>query len=549
MKMKLCPLSRSSNPDVAQGYGPSIQEAEMIAYAATNNYELLPARHIVEPATIDLEDRQLFQNAIAEVVLLRDRGQCDGVILSRCDRLSRTMEGAIQVALDLKRANLTIVLCRENQVLKPDSTPLDLLIFIMQAFGVDTQTRVFLTNTREGQRKAAESGKLPSGVGAKGLCGYDLIGPRGEKKFQPNGDIWLVDEVLKLGIKGESLNEITRKFQSKGIKITRDTVRKILKHARTYAGFYKWGGLEIPNLVPARINIEQAEVIETNMRHNKEQSYGWGKRKWITGRVRCGECGASYALELGKKRCHCRRANPLETLSPCSAPKVAYRKLSNSIWKLLIINLADPVVLNAEISKTRSEWEERRTSIESRLIELKNQLDRLKKQKQRLSIQHQYGIVDDLDLIKRSKGIDAIIKQMESETLEIDSFIEQPPPREIDVDEWRSSWLPFADIDAVDEYRAKLAELIDLRVVIQSVNKLGVFRLQLSAKVPLALSEATISEPTQYNVSGGDILKRFSPDRISHQERKVRGEALANEMEKAVDMVCSSPRKRSTLSL
>ena len=77
-------------------------------------------RHITEPATIALEDRQLFQTVIAEAIQLKRKGRCDGLVFSRCDRLSRQMEGAIQVALDLRKVGLAIVLVRENQVLKPD---------------------------------------------------------------------------------------------------------------------------------------------------------------------------------------------------------------------------------------------------------------------------------------------------------------------------------------------------------------------------------------------------------------------------------------------
>jgi len=123
--MKLLCVTRSSNQDVAEGYGPSIQEAEFIAYAANTHDDIIGTRHITEPATIALEDRRLFRAVMAEAIQLKRTDQCDGLMFSRCDRLSRQMEGAIQVALDLRKAGLAIVLVRENQVLKPDDPPIN----------------------------------------------------------------------------------------------------------------------------------------------------------------------------------------------------------------------------------------------------------------------------------------------------------------------------------------------------------------------------------------------------------------------------------------
>ena len=46
--MNLSGVTRSSNRDVAGGYGPAIQEAELIADGAANGYNPNPIRHIVE---------------------------------------------------------------------------------------------------------------------------------------------------------------------------------------------------------------------------------------------------------------------------------------------------------------------------------------------------------------------------------------------------------------------------------------------------------------------------------------------------------------------
>ena len=72
--MNLFGITRSSNEDVARGYGSSIQEAELIAYCHSSNHNLVEALHITEPATIDSEDRMRFQTAIAKAKNLKQSG-------------------------------------------------------------------------------------------------------------------------------------------------------------------------------------------------------------------------------------------------------------------------------------------------------------------------------------------------------------------------------------------------------------------------------------------------------------------------------------------
>jgi len=502
--MKLLGITRSSNQDVASGYGPAIQEAELVAYCHAHNHELVETVHITEPATIDIEDRTLFQAAIAKAKQLKSVKQCDGVIFSRCDRLSRILDGAIEVALELKKASLTIILVRESQVLSPADQPISFLMFILQAFGADAQTRIFLANTKQGQRKAAESGKLPSGVGKKGLFGYNLVGPRGAKKFEPNGYIWIVDEVLRQGAAGGSLNSITRDLRTKSVTITRDTVRKILKHARVYAGYYRWGGLDITGLVPPRISMEVAEVIEANMRRNKEKSYGWGKRKWLTGRVRCGICGGSYTLELGKKRCHCRRSNALERLTPpCMAPKISYRKLEAMLWEALIANIIQPEVLKQKVSELRHKWGEERNALHHQLADLGDQIERLKNKNERLLWQHAEGFISDKELKKEYSATYANIKSLEERAMQLRVIAEQPAPPDPEKTDilgqigWSFQWVN-TKLSATEEQKAQIAEAFGLHVTIFPAEG-AQLRLQIGARIPLVASEITVDDEGKYS--------------------------------------------------
>ena len=184
-------LTRSSSQEVAEGYGPSIQKSELAADAQSQGYRLRSIRDIVEPATISLEERDLFNEVLAEAIGLKKENRCDGLSFSRCDRLSCRFDAALQIALDCKKHGLALRFVREGQWLRPDDEPIQFILFILNAFGVHTQTKISITNLKAGQRRAAAEGKLPAGVG-NGMLGYNLA----NKKFTTNSFIVIVDKIL-----------------------------------------------------------------------------------------------------------------------------------------------------------------------------------------------------------------------------------------------------------------------------------------------------------------------------------------------------------------
>ncbi len=235
--LEMIGLTRSSSEEIAEGYDPSIQKSELVADARSQGYRLGSIRDIVEPATIDLEERGLFNEVMAQAVRLKKENRCDGISFSRCDRLSRRFDAALQIALDCKKNGLALRFVRENQWLRPDDEPIQFVIFVLQAFGVHTQTGISIANMNAGRLRAAAEGKLPAGVG-NGMLGYTLV----NKKFTPNSFIAIVDEILDRALRGDSINRITRELQARDVRatagtvITRSTVAVVLRNARRYAG-------------------------------------------------------------------------------------------------------------------------------------------------------------------------------------------------------------------------------------------------------------------------------------------------------------------------
>lgn len=80
--------------------------------------------------------------SLAEAIALKKENRCDGLSFSRCDRLSRRFDAALQIALDCKKNGLALRFVRENQWLRPDDEPMQFVLFVLQAFGVHTQTGI-----------------------------------------------------------------------------------------------------------------------------------------------------------------------------------------------------------------------------------------------------------------------------------------------------------------------------------------------------------------------------------------------------------------------
>jgi len=502
--LKLLGVVRVSEEELAQAYGPAIQEAELIADAAANGCQLIGVRRIVEPATISLEERELFLQVIAEAAGLKEQAHCHGFVFSRCDRLSRQFRGAIQVALDCQKRGLSLRFVRENQWLHPDDPPLNLVMFILHAFGVATQTSVSITNLTAGKHRAAASGKLPAGVGC-GMLGYDLI----NKKFEPNSFITVADEVLERGYKGESINQITRDLQRLGILtprgklITRSTVALILRKARRYAGIWDWGRHEVKGLIPPRISLEKAQVILSNLKRNQEKSHGFGKRKWLTGRVICGLCGRHYRLR-DKAGCCCSRAEPLESQPYCPAPRVPWNKLSNRVWALFVANLSQIDTLLPQFEKRCLEWERERADIENQLKDIGMQLSRLDQKRRALSWQHSEGLITDQELTEAIKEVGPNAELLKKRLAELNCFIERPAPLDIGKIGPRlrelMSYLAATNYDSADdETKDKLADLYSLVVTVFPSNSPQSYRLQLTASIPLHF-EGIVETPDRLDV-------------------------------------------------
>ena len=499
--LQMIGLTRSSSQEVAEGYGPSIQKSELVADAQSQGYQLGCIRDIVEPATIDLEERDLFNEVMAEAITLKKENKCDGLSFSRCDRLSRRFDAALQIALDCKKNGLTLRFVRENQWLRPDDEPMQFVLFVLQAFGVHTQTGISIANMNAGRRRAAAEGKLPGGVGS-GMLGYTLA----NKKFTPNSFISIVDEILDRALRGDSINRITRELQARGLRtpagsmITRSTVASILRNARRYAGIWDWSGYELRDLILPRISEEQAESILANLKRNRKNSYGFGKKKWLTSRVICGLCGRKYNLRR-KHGCACIRSDPMRARPPCPNVKIPWRRLSFNVWNTFVECITTLEALELAVKDKRRAWKAQKAKIERQVRDLREQVSRLQQKRRQYSWQQAEGIITEEELLAAYRQIRSEESILNAQLGRLEEFRGEPVP---------ADWATFKKLaeywggeiadelyDAPDDVRARFAELFDLYATVHPDSCQDGYHVDLSANIPLEMEG---DKPSAYDM-------------------------------------------------
>ncbi|MCJ7769739.1 MAG: recombinase family protein [Dehalococcoidales bacterium] len=232
-----------------------------------------------------------------------------------------------------------------------------------------------------------------------------------EKQFDHISDqIHVIKEILKRYIDGDSSSAITVDLQKRGIKsatggkVHRSAVNRVLSHAQVYAGHLKWNGYIIPEKVKPIITDKDANIVAERLRRNKELSYGFGKRKPLTGRVFCGLCGRRYNLDANKG-CRCNGSDPRNPIK-CPAPKVSLKELTDIVYEAIFTAMMDDEALIKRTTELRELWERETAGIKEKLREKDVKLASFDKRRRLLSIQHELGGITSDEYLDRLSTID-----------------------------------------------------------------------------------------------------------------------------------------------
>ncbi|MFC1926227.1 recombinase family protein [Chloroflexota bacterium] len=499
--MKAIAIIRCSSKPQLDKYGPASQLNEIKqADFPKGTIEIVRKTELQESASG--WNRKKWEEIMNDCLSSYRQGEIQVVIFPRVDRETRFLAGSFPKLLDLIKAGIIIFFAREGILLDCDPANRDSFeSYQREALDAQAYIRVFRSNTMRGKRACAEAGGIPSGFGRYG--GY--FGLRYDKKgktlIRVPSQIEVAAEILNRAIDyGQSSSEITRDLQAKGVKgasggnIHRSSVSRVLANAKVYAGIIEWDGIRIEGKVEPIITDAQADRIAARLRLNKERSQGFGKRKWLTGRVFCGVCNRRYNLD-SRKGCYCNGAdnrNPIR----CKSPKVGLLELSALAYGTMIMALSEPETIIQKAKETHNRWQEKRDLLQELNRRCKSHEYELEKRRRLLSFQHENGGLTDQEYRDR---LEQIKREYEMAPL-LDPFqLEPEPPSLEQVKDTFNRLAHYAQLrqrfgqvlkDPQDKEADKLAQEIDMKVIISPTKIEGQkYSAQVLMNLPIADSE------------------------------------------------------------
>jgi ribosomal protein L37E len=272
--------------------------------------------------------------------------------------------------------------------------------------------------------------------------------------------------------------------------ITHSTVAVVLRNARRYSGIWDWSGYELRNLIPPRIPEEQAERILANLKHNRENSHGFGKRKWLTSRVICGICGRRYNLRK-KHGCACVRSNPMRAYPPCPSVRITWRRLSYDVWDTFVQCITGLDALELAVKDKRRAWKVQRANIERQVRGLQEQVSRLQQKRRQYSWQQAEGIITEEELLAAHRQITSEDSILNAQVRRLEEFRGGPaPPDWATFKKLAEYWIGAIGYEldhAPDDVKARFAEVFDLYVTIHPNSFRDGYHFDLSANIPLEM--------------------------------------------------------------
>ena len=468
----------STEDQKREGTSLDTQLSACLKFAEKKGYQVLP-EFIFREARSGLSlDRPLLGE-------LRDaaKNKHIDIIIAYClDRLSRDPVHFILLQDELQKAEVDILFVTETN----DSSDLGKLISYVKGYAGKLEAAKIRERSMRGKtRLVQEKGQIPQAFGRYGGYFGTIYSQRrnlGNGRFEHNSQIVIAHEILRRYLNGESRNSIVRDLQARGIRgaagglIHASAVARVLHNARVYAGTIKWNGLEIRDKIDPIITEEDALAIERRLKQNKEKSYGFGKRKWLTGRVFCGTCGRRYALDE-KKGCYCN-ANVSTSAVRCHSPKVSLKELSALVYGSLITALSEPEVVIKKARIAHDAWQREKEEFEKFRAIRQDSKQQKEMRRRALSVQHEMGGITDEEYQKR---LDQIRKEAEHE-LDIDRstfFKEEPPtPEQIKqtysrLRELKPLRLHFSEVlrNPQDKLADDLADSLGLKVIIEQPER------------------------------------------------------------------------------
>jgi hypothetical protein len=258
-------------------------------------------------------------------------------------------------------------------------------------------------------------------------------------------------------------------------------------------------------------------------------SYGFGKRKPLTGRVFCGLCGRRYSLDANKG-CRCNGNDPRNAVR-CPSPKISLKKLTDWVYEAVFTVMMDDEALIRRTAEVHKRWEREQAGIENKLREKEAKVANFDKRRRLLSFQHEQGGLTDDEYLNRLNANDREKTEFIEQLKQLRQFkqLEEPPNPE-DIKEAlltiSSVWeqlacqlakaLPLvvtslAKDQEKERQLAKIVEWLDVKSVVYPGDRDGKPKLDIFVGLPIQRQEVSDKVKVSPSLLGYDRRPRLLP--------------------------------------
>jgi len=242
------------------------------------------------------DNRPEFQKMIKDSA----KGQFDVALVWKLDRFARNRYDSAQNKAILRKNGVRVVSATE--AISDDSTGIlleSLLEGYAEFYSAELSEKVLRGMTENALKLKYNGGSI--------AIGY-IIDENQHYQLDP-----VTSPLVKLAFtrydKGATIQEITDELRAKGLKSFRgnplnfNNVTRILSNRR-YTGEYKFRDHIVPNGIPAIVPMDLFERVQRRLAKNAKAParYRAEDRYILSGKLRCGRCGALFLGESGQSK-------------------------------------------------------------------------------------------------------------------------------------------------------------------------------------------------------------------------------------------------------
>lgn len=266
------------------------------AYCEQQGYEIVDT--YIDRATSafkDTDKRTEFQRMIRD----SEKRLWDGVVVYKLDRFARNRYDSATYKARLKKNGVRVISATENISENPEGVILEAVLEGMAEFYSKELSQKIT-------RGMFESANKCHSIGGHIPLGYKI---ENKKLVIDEAGAEIVREAFNLYANGSTVAQLCELFNSKGYRtaknaeFNKNSFRSMFKNER-YIGIYKYKDLRIEGGVPAIVDKETFDIVQSRLVKNAEApSRGKAKVDYLLSqKIFCGHCGSLMTGDTGTSK-------------------------------------------------------------------------------------------------------------------------------------------------------------------------------------------------------------------------------------------------------